>query len=1180
MNSITRIPIKLVFRGTLIHSLEASHVQILENSLIGITESGTIGFVKENVVDDSKYESLKTQLGFTDAQVVNLGRRFIIPGFIDTHAHAPQYHNAGTGTDLPLLKWLEKYTFPTESKFRDLKFADNVYRKVVRRMLRNGTTTCCYFATIHTDASKLLAEIVTRAGQRAYVGKVCMDRHSPDHYVEQTDDSVRDTEEFITAIKAANNPLVQPIVTPRFAPSCSDKLMKELGALSHRHNTLLQSHISENIDECKWVQSLYPQCSSYTDVYSHFDMMHERTIMAHGCHLSETELRTFAETRAGVSHCPVSNFTLSSGALDVRKALGMDVKVGLGTDVSGGYSASMLVVIRDVIKASNSIQFNKPTDQEKKDYSPVGFEEAFYLATVGGSKLVNLQDTIGNFIDGKDFDAQIIDPFSQNSPFDVFDADTPLDIFQKFIFLGDDRNVDSIYVKGHFIFIFFQMMNNTNTNNSCTTITTILFKSIINNKYLRNEIFKRVSDQHHLLYQYSNLKSPALKIDDMHCLFDYLKYNQLNLFYQYFDQVFCIIAIQKEIQTQSPLNDLFKYILKYQMNDILIYIIDYLIKNYQSDEYVKDLIIQGVFLNARNLVNLDIDTTKLLIQLLDKNHPLFASCIKKLDIYPIDSIIGTIICNLDGGQSKLFDRLCLVLDQLVDPIPSTNFIKNSSSRSLGSLWPLVQFRTDEEKKTMTRLLIQVCTRFPRYQETYSYFLNEASVHDVDMDDELLEFAIKCEQVKQRKPREEIIGGTPFMHGFQFGIVTLMKKIKEEDIRLDLRPILLGKYLRDGNLKASNYLLDHFESKKWSVVSIHPTLLSQTLIDQLINHPHVSCDIPLLLIESIENKNYTMVQYFESKITLENINNMNQLDKMIGCALKLDDIQSLSILMPRWNSTVLTIPFSNVLKYCNLATVSTETLSYFISTAMSGSIDIDGIPNGHAICRLIPLMIKYNHISDFKKLSTFNLNSCIYAAVKNQDQDLLIQSLHPEYIQKHYDTKVLIGSGLQTFGQLVIQNSIQSLIPFVPSNFSIDSTIKDRELAKLLEFYPFNTLNYQQIWDHCPSNVLQQDNLFKHLLLVDFLQPDSRSYGFPKVLDYFKKYQEYYQTQTQTQPTPLLDKLKAPNIVKDLGTILTFHSQTIAWLLKEFPKTDDTDSTIDVDRLLNKCIFQYGFIENK
>ena len=79
--------------------------------------------------------------------------KILIPGFIDTHIHAPQIAFTGTGYDLSLLEWLEKYTFPMESKFKNKDFAIQIYPYVVRKTLRNGTTTACYFGTTHTDST-------------------------------------------------------------------------------------------------------------------------------------------------------------------------------------------------------------------------------------------------------------------------------------------------------------------------------------------------------------------------------------------------------------------------------------------------------------------------------------------------------------------------------------------------------------------------------------------------------------------------------------------------------------------------------------------------------------------------------------------------------------------------------------------------------------------------------------------------------------------------------------------------------------------------------------------------------------------------------------------------------------------------------------------------------------------
>jgi len=287
-----------------------------------------------------------------------------------------------------------------------------------------------------------LTDIVSDVGQRAFIGKVCMDRNSPDYYIESTESSIAETEQFINLVKSKNNSLITPIVTPRFVPSCTSELMFALGKLASKHDVPIQSHISENKNEVSWVGQLHPDHDSYSSVYAAHGLLTDRTIMAHGVHLTDDELKIFKEKGAAVSHCPVSNFSLCSGTLCVRNVLEHDIKLGLGTDVSGGYTTSLLEVMRQTIIAANVVHFND------SKYAPLSWQEAFFLATVGGSRVINMPDKLGNFLPGKFFDALIIDPFVTKSPFSVFEADTLSEIFQKFIFLGDDRNIVEVYVNG------------------------------------------------------------------------------------------------------------------------------------------------------------------------------------------------------------------------------------------------------------------------------------------------------------------------------------------------------------------------------------------------------------------------------------------------------------------------------------------------------------------------------------------------------------------------------------------------------------------------------------------------------------------------------------------------------------------------------------------------------------
>lgn len=272
-----------------------------------------------------------------------------------------------------------------------------------------------------------------------------MDANSPQDYIENTDESIADTEKFIKHVKSSE--LVTPVITPRFAPSCTSKLMSNLGKLAKQYNLPIQTHISENLEEVKWVKELFPNCSSYTDVYEKHGLLNDRTLLGHGIYLEKDELELIKKRGCTISHCPNSNFTLISGVAPIRKYLDMGVKVALGTDNSGGYRASMLDAMRMALAASDVVSINS---KNKKDI--LNLKELFYLATLGGAVSIGLGDKIGNFIVGKEFDALLVDVCAQDGPFDAFieqeGFDAPEILLQRFVFCGDDRNILRVFVKG------------------------------------------------------------------------------------------------------------------------------------------------------------------------------------------------------------------------------------------------------------------------------------------------------------------------------------------------------------------------------------------------------------------------------------------------------------------------------------------------------------------------------------------------------------------------------------------------------------------------------------------------------------------------------------------------------------------------------------------------------------
>jgi guanine deaminase len=381
-----------------------------------------------------------------------------MPGFVDTHLHAPQYSYTGTALDVPLLEWLNKYTFPQESRFSDTTHARDVYTKCVKRLLASGTTCAAYYATLHVEASKVLVDVMRKYGQRGWVGKVCMDWNSPSYYCESSEEAIEGTRELIQwARQGDDGGLVEPCVTPRFAPSCHMDTLKALGKLANDMDVAVQSHLSENVDEIKWVtEVLFPDVNkvegehedmsaTYTDVYAHAGLLTKRTVMAHCIHLSAYERALIRTRETGVSHCPTSNFGLRSGVLNVRQLLREGIKVGLGTDIGGGYATSMLEVIRAAAVASRIIQMGS------EDHIFLSLTELFFLATLGGAQVMGLESKIGSFVVGKQFDALLVD-VQASGTIDLFDGiDDWMGVVEKFVFLGDDRSIAHVWVNGKLV---------------------------------------------------------------------------------------------------------------------------------------------------------------------------------------------------------------------------------------------------------------------------------------------------------------------------------------------------------------------------------------------------------------------------------------------------------------------------------------------------------------------------------------------------------------------------------------------------------------------------------------------------------------------------------------------------------------------------------------------------------
>ncbi|CEP63204.1 guanine deaminase LALA0_S07e04808g [Lachancea lanzarotensis] len=461
-----------VFYGTFVDTPALSQLRIRPRTSIGVSADGTIQFIKaesQNPLQDAL--EFDPTLRSWEINVVDTfdhqGTTFFFPGFIDTHIHASQYPNAGIFGSSTLLDWLETYTFPLEANFKNLDSARAIYSKVVDKTLANGTTTASYYTTIDADSSNLMADLCAKRGQRAFIGKVCMDQNSPDYYIETLPECQHATQKVVNHIQnELKDDKIKPILTPRFAPTCSSEMMTWLGNFAHEQGLHIQTHLSENRKELDWVKELFPESESYTDVYDSHRLLTEKTVLAHCIHLSDSELDLIKARKSGVSHCPISNSSITSGECEVRRMLDQNIKVGLGTDVSGGFDLSILSTAKQALLVSRHLAM-KESDPETQERLKLSVDDVLFLSSLGGAQVLDLDKTVGSFEVGKQFDTQLIDLNVKGSKVDVFDwqyakwSETDRDaesetlfkdLMAKWLFTGDDRNTVLVWVAGRQVF--------------------------------------------------------------------------------------------------------------------------------------------------------------------------------------------------------------------------------------------------------------------------------------------------------------------------------------------------------------------------------------------------------------------------------------------------------------------------------------------------------------------------------------------------------------------------------------------------------------------------------------------------------------------------------------------------------------------------------------------------------
>jgi guanine deaminase len=438
--------------GTALHAPSRGRLELLADSVFAIGADGAIesihaGASPEGAALVARHRAART------LRELEVGQ-YLLPGLIDLHVHAPQWPQRGLALDQPLEVWLQQYTFPLESRYADLAFANSVYEELVDNLLANGTTTALYYASIHLPATQRLAEICLRRSQRALIGRVAMDHpdQCPAYYRDASaaaaEADTRTFIEFVEALPGNAHGFIKPVITPRFIPSCTDELLHRLGALARATGCHVQTHCSES----DWAHAfVHSRCGvSDTAALERFGLLSRKTILAHGNFIGDDDIGRLVASGTGIAHCPLSNLYFSDAVLPLRSLLDRHVHVGLGTDIAGGSSPSILDNARHAIWSSRALESGVDSRQDRgtrrRESARIDVPTAFWLATAAGGIALDLP--VGVFKPGFQFDALLIDPEVPGSNLRLAAGEPPHDVLQKIIYSASRVNVREVWVAG------------------------------------------------------------------------------------------------------------------------------------------------------------------------------------------------------------------------------------------------------------------------------------------------------------------------------------------------------------------------------------------------------------------------------------------------------------------------------------------------------------------------------------------------------------------------------------------------------------------------------------------------------------------------------------------------------------------------------------------------------------
>jgi 5-methylthioadenosine/S-adenosylhomocysteine deaminase len=365
------------------------------------------------------------------AYVVDVSGHVLIPGFVQTHIHLCQTLMRNCADDMALMEWLSTRIWPYEAALEPEDAAMSA-RIALAELALGGTTAILDMGTVH-HTEHIIAE-AAGFGIRAHMGKCMMNFGDdvPAGLMETREDSLKESLELCDTWHGAADGRIQYAFAPRFAVSCTEGLLRDVVEAAADRGVFIHTHASETTFENDFAMEHYG-CRNM-EFLERIGLTGERTVLAHGVHVSDSECEMLARTKTAISHCPSSNLKLASGIANMPRYDEYGVKVSLGAD-GAPCNNNLDAFIEMRLAALLQKPLHGPTAMPAK--------RVLQLATIDGARALGLDDVCGSLEVGKS--ADIVAMSLQDDP----GAGPGGSIYSRIVYSAHRANVRHVWASGN-----------------------------------------------------------------------------------------------------------------------------------------------------------------------------------------------------------------------------------------------------------------------------------------------------------------------------------------------------------------------------------------------------------------------------------------------------------------------------------------------------------------------------------------------------------------------------------------------------------------------------------------------------------------------------------------------------------------------------------------------------------